>query len=268
MIDYVNGVRDLGDHIRAVGDPAVRFHEDKLRLLRAIRFACALAFDIDDETLEAVTRMAPQVTVCWRERIREELHKVLTNIGRGRALRLLIEAGLLKATLPDVEALGAQAHARAGTMLDARQTRPRCRWSWATPSLDLGAASAAEVLTGLRCANELIARVQGLIADASRMGKLDGLRVAEKNACCENRASKTTSNSARTRHRRFGRHGSRQARPADSGRAQSRRSLAQSAAQRKRSRGHGHQAGAGVQAAFERARRRKRLKAAARAKRS
>ncbi|MBP9890606.1 MAG: CCA tRNA nucleotidyltransferase [Planctomycetes bacterium] len=181
VIDYVNGVRDLEARlIRAVGDPAVRFHEDKLRLLRAIRFACALAFDIDDETLEAVTRMAPQVTVCSRERIREELHKVLTNIGRGRALRLLIEAGLLKATLPDVEALGAQAHARAGTMLDALTNPPALPVSWATLLLDLGAASAAEVLTGLRCANELIARVQGLIADASRMGKLDGLRVAEQ----------------------------------------------------------------------------------------
>lgn len=181
VIDYVGGVRDLEAHvIRAVGDPAVRFHEDKLRLLRAVRFACALGFDIDDETLEAVARMAPQVTVCSRERIREELHKILTNIGRGRALRLLIETGLLKAALPDVEALGAAALAQAGTMLDALSNPPALAVSWAVLLLELGAAKAAEVLTGLRGANELVARVSGLIADAPAMARLDGLRVAEQ----------------------------------------------------------------------------------------
>jgi poly(A) polymerase len=179
VIDFVNGVRDLeAKIIRAVGDPAVRFHEDKLRLLRALRFACALGFDIDDETLEAVTRMAPQVTVCSRERIREELHKMLTNIGRGRALRLLIETGLLKATLPDVDALSAPAFARAGTMLDALTNPPALPVSWAALLLDLGAIKAAEVLTGLRCANELISRVQGLIADAPHVARLETLRIA------------------------------------------------------------------------------------------
>ena len=181
VIDYVGGVRDLEARvIRAVGDPAVRFHEDKLRLLRAIRFACALGFDIDDETLEAVSRMAPQVTVCSRERIREELHKMLTNIGRGRALRLLIETGLLQAALPEVAGLPPEALARAGTGLDALGNPPSLAVSWAVLLFELGAPAAGAILARLRCSNELIDHVQSLIADAPEMAKLENLRIARQ----------------------------------------------------------------------------------------
>src|SRR5690606_34179405 len=76
--DFVNGLRDLEARvIRAVGDPRVRFAEDKLRLLRALRFASALNFEIDDATLEAVRAMAAEVRVCSPERIRDELSRMV-----------------------------------------------------------------------------------------------------------------------------------------------------------------------------------------------
>lgn len=181
VIDYVNGVRDLEARvIRAVGDPAVRFHEDKLRLLRAIRFACALNFDIDDETLDAVKRMAGQVTVCSRERIRDEMNKILTGIGRGRALRLLMDTGLLAAVLPGVAALPIEVLAKTGACLDLLGNPPSPAVAWALLLFDLGAAKALDVLHDLKAANALCARAAGLIADAPQFAKLEGLRVAEQ----------------------------------------------------------------------------------------
>jgi poly(A) polymerase len=104
--DYVNGLRDLDAKIiRAVGDPRVRFAEDKLRLLRAVRFAAGLNFEIDEETLAAVKVMAEQVTVCSAERIRDELTRMITQPGATRGLRLMFETGLLDALLPEISAM-------------------------------------------------------------------------------------------------------------------------------------------------------------------
>ena len=181
VIDYVSGVRDLeAKIIRAVGDPAVRFHEDKLRLLRAIRFACALNFDIDDETLDAIKRMAPQIAVCSKERIRAELDKMLTNIGRGWALRLLLETGLLAAVLPPIAALAPESLSRAGTCLDLLGNPPPLALSWAVLLFELGAPAAVNTLHELKCANDLIARVNALIADAPQLAALESLGVAQQ----------------------------------------------------------------------------------------
>ncbi len=181
VIDYVNGVRDLeAKIIRAVGDPAVRFHEDKLRLLRAIRFACALNFDIDDETLDAVKRMAPQIAVCSKERIRAELDKMLTNIGRGWALRLLLDTGLLAAVLPELAALPPESLARTGACLDLIGNPPAPPLAWAVLLFDLGAQAAENALHELKCANDLIARVKSLIADAPQIAALESLGIAQQ----------------------------------------------------------------------------------------
>jgi poly(A) polymerase len=104
--DYVNGLRDLERRVvRAVGDPRVRFAEDKLRLLRAARFAAGLGFALDDDTRAAVTDMASQVTVCSAERVRDELTRMLTNKGASAGLRLMFETGLLDAILPEISAM-------------------------------------------------------------------------------------------------------------------------------------------------------------------
>lgn len=101
--DYVGGLKDLdAGIIRAVGDPRVRFKEDKLRLLRAVRFAAGLQFDIDDETLKAVGDMASEIKVVSAERIQAELTKLLTAKGQSRGFKLMLETGLLDEILPEI----------------------------------------------------------------------------------------------------------------------------------------------------------------------
>ena len=106
VIDYVNGVSDIsGKMIRAIGDPDARFEEDKLRLLRAIRFASTLDFEIEKKTWEAVCKKSPEIHAVSPERIREELVKIFTRPGAARGFVLLSESGLMKEVLPEIEAL-------------------------------------------------------------------------------------------------------------------------------------------------------------------
>lgn len=106
VIDYVNGVKDIRSRlIRTIGKAEERFTEDKLRLIRAVRFASTLGFEIEEETWNAVSKMAPQITPVSQERIRDELTKMLTRSNAGRGLQLLSDSGLLKEILPEVEAM-------------------------------------------------------------------------------------------------------------------------------------------------------------------
>jgi poly(A) polymerase len=101
--DYVGGRADLEAKIlRAIGDPAARFAEDKLRILRAVRIAARFELEIDPGTLAAAKRMAPQITVVSAERIAEELRKLLTHPNRARGVRLLREFGLVEPVLPEL----------------------------------------------------------------------------------------------------------------------------------------------------------------------
>ncbi len=104
VIDYVGGERDLKSKvIRAIGDPAQRFEEDKLRVLRAVRFAANLTFPIDPTTFQAIQKAAPQILQVSAERIRDELVKLFTGPHPGKGLALLEESGLLKVILPEVD---------------------------------------------------------------------------------------------------------------------------------------------------------------------
>ncbi len=106
VVDYVEGEADIARClVRAIGDPAARFQEDKLRMLRAIRFACELNFAIDEDTFEAVKELSSEVTQVSEERIGEELLKLLTGNDPARGLRLWEETGLLAAILPEVAAM-------------------------------------------------------------------------------------------------------------------------------------------------------------------
>lgn len=104
VLDFVQGRADLKRRlIRAIGDPARRFEEDRLRVLRAVRFAAVLDFEMDPRTLAAVRRFAPRIREVSAERIRDELIKLFTGPHPARGLRLLDEAGLLEVVLPEVE---------------------------------------------------------------------------------------------------------------------------------------------------------------------
>ena len=106
VVDYVGGQRDLAAKIlRAIGEPAARFREDRLRLLRAVRFATVLQFDIEPATWRAVCDSAPHIHEVSAERIREELVKTFLSPQRVRGFDLLDESGLLREALPEIDAL-------------------------------------------------------------------------------------------------------------------------------------------------------------------
>ncbi len=104
IIDLFHGRQDLEDHIlRAVGEePDKRFDEDPLRLLRAVRFAAQLDFVIEPVTCQAIIRQAPKLQKISRERIRDEMNKLLLSSHPARGLDLLAELGLMEWIIPEV----------------------------------------------------------------------------------------------------------------------------------------------------------------------
>jgi tRNA nucleotidyltransferase/poly(A) polymerase len=106
VIDYVHGCNDLHNKlVRSIGNPHARFAEDKLRMLRAIRLACNLGFEIVPDTWAALQKLAPDILQVSWERIRDELVKLFTGPAPGLGLGLLQESGLLMQILPEVEAM-------------------------------------------------------------------------------------------------------------------------------------------------------------------
>ncbi len=106
VLDYVGGRADLDAKLlRAIGDPERRFAEDKLRMLRAVRFAARFDFDIEEHTMRAMQQQASTVIQVSNERVREELTKMLTEGHARCAFELLDESGLLPFVLPEVAAM-------------------------------------------------------------------------------------------------------------------------------------------------------------------
>jgi poly(A) polymerase len=106
ILDFVGGRDDLkAGIVRAIGDPERRFAEDKLRMLRAVRFAARFDYQIDPATLAAIQKLAPQIHQVSRERVREELTKMLTEGRARRAFQLLDSSRLLPEVLPEVAAM-------------------------------------------------------------------------------------------------------------------------------------------------------------------
>lgn len=103
VLDFVGGQADIRTGIvRAIGDPRRRFEEDKLRMLRAIRFASRFDYEIEERTFSAIQKLASEIRQVSHERIRDELSKMLTEGAARRAFELLDESGLLQETLAEV----------------------------------------------------------------------------------------------------------------------------------------------------------------------
>ena len=106
VIDFVGGRADLDARvIRAIGDPAQRFAEDRLRMLRAVRFAATLEFEIERATWAALQAHSASIAEISAERIREELVRIFLSPQRVRGWDLLDASGLMRAVLPELEAL-------------------------------------------------------------------------------------------------------------------------------------------------------------------
>jgi len=150
IFDFVGGRADIERQlIRCIGEARHRFTEDKLRLLRCVRFACNLQFAIEPATLAAVGAMAGEIQVVSAERIRDELNKIFTRPHAGTGLELLNATGLLSAVLPEVAALKgveqpAEYHPEGDVfthtrmMLDALPAEPGLMLAWAVLLHDVG----------------------------------------------------------------------------------------------------------------------------------
>ena len=106
VIDLVNGRQDLqAGIIRAIGEPRARFEEDRLRMIRAVRLAASLDFNVEGKTLAALGELAATVTLVSWERIGDEITRILTEGGARRGFELLNDTGLLEAVLPEIAAM-------------------------------------------------------------------------------------------------------------------------------------------------------------------
>ncbi len=106
ILDYVGGQADIrARRIRTIGDPMERFGEDRLRMLRAVRFAARFDFALDAAALESIQKLAPAIHDVSAERVRDEIVKILTEGRPRRGFELLDQSGLLKEVLPEIKAL-------------------------------------------------------------------------------------------------------------------------------------------------------------------
>src|SRR5579863_261245 len=209
VIDYVGGLEDLDAGIlRAIGSPARRFQEDQLRLLRAVRFAARFGFTIESATFAAIQGLAPKIHAVSRERVRDELTKMLTEGKARRAFELLDEADLLVQVLPEVSKMKGveqppQFHPEGDVWIHTRmlleQLEPGCSMTLAWGALlhdvgkpstfriapdrirfdghvEVGVAIGAEICRRFRFSNEETRQILALIenhmrfADAPQIG--------------------------------------------------------------------------------------------------
>jgi poly(A) polymerase len=214
VLDFVGGQEDLHSGvIRAIGEPERRFREDRLRLMRAVRFAARFHFAIEPETAAAIWRHANKVRSVSAERLRDELTKILTEGAARRGFELLDEAGLLVEALPEVTAMkgvrqppeyhpegdvwthtlmmiqgleagcsvtlawGVLLHdvGKPPTFRSAKETGDRIRFN---NHVDVGVRMAEEICRRYRFSNEETAQILALIANHMRFKDVERMRAS------------------------------------------------------------------------------------------
>lgn len=167
ILDYVDGEADLAARVvRAIGDPHERVREDKLRMLRAVRFTAVLEFTLEESTASAVREMASQLVVVSAERIAQELKKMLVDKHRRRAIELCDSVDLLPLILPELksELRDLSAHELTLRMLDQLQ-QPSFELALAVLLHSLPAKPVAyDACRRLKLSNEEIDRITWLVA--------------------------------------------------------------------------------------------------------
>ncbi|MGO9642748.1 MAG: CCA tRNA nucleotidyltransferase [Candidatus Acidiferrales bacterium] len=214
VLDFVGGRADLrAGLVRAIGEPERRFEEDKLRLVRAVRFAARFGYRIETNTLAAIRKLAPKVTQVSAERLRDELTRLLTEGAARRAFVLLDETGLLAPLLPDIARMKGvqqppQFHPEGDvwvhTLLMLEQLGPGCSptLAWGvllhdvgkpptfTPPagpgdrirfdhhVEIGAAMAATICRELRFSNDDTEQIVALVANHLRFKDVAQMRAS------------------------------------------------------------------------------------------
>ncbi len=174
VIDFVGGQEDLAQRvIRAVGPPAERFAEDKLRMLRAVRFSAAFGFALEDDTRAAIRQMAGQIGAVSPERIAMEMGRMLSEPGRGEAVRLLLETGLAGAVLPEIAPADDAGRGRLDRALAVLERLDHPGFALALAALLGGLAdarAARQVCLRWRLSNKDTDRVVWLLAHRADLG--------------------------------------------------------------------------------------------------
>jgi poly(A) polymerase len=164
LIDYVGGRADLDARIlRAIGDPAARFTEDKLRILRAVRIAARFGLAIDPATLAAAKRMAREIRVVSPERIAEELRKLLAHPNRARGARLLREFDLIEPILPELAGDSSEAWEQTLTVIENLPREASFPLAFAALLLALGKPAVNGIADRLRLSGVEKSRILWLI---------------------------------------------------------------------------------------------------------
>jgi poly(A) polymerase len=209
VFDYVGGREDLErEIIRTIGDPRERFAEDKLRMLRAVRFAARFGYTIEATTLAEIQARAAQIHQVSRERIRDEILKMLTEGRARRALELLDETGLLEQVLPEIKRMQGvqqppQFHPEGDvwvhTLLLLEGLQPNCSKTLALGVLlhdvgkpptfrvapdrirfdqhaEVGTKMAEEICRRFRLSNDETEQVCGLVANHMRFGDVQRMK--------------------------------------------------------------------------------------------
>jgi poly(A) polymerase len=146
VIDFIGGQEDLVQRrIRAIGEPRERITEDKLRMLRAIRFTAVFDFTLDADTQAAIREMAPQIHAVSPERIAMELRRILTESGRVRGIQLFVETGLAAEILPELISDTPELQTRFNTNLNILGRLPDPGFSLSLAALLHGLVSAEQV---------------------------------------------------------------------------------------------------------------------------
>ena len=211
VLDYCGGVADLDAGIlRAIGRAEQRFAEDHLRMLRAVRFAARFGFEIEGGTKRAIRALATQIHSVSRERIREELTKMLTEGRARRAFELLDETALLHEVLPEIERMKGveqppQFHPEGDvwihTLMLLEQLEPDCSMTLAWSALlhdvgkpptfrvapdrirfdghvEVGIAMAAEICRRFRFSNDETSQILALVQNHMRFGEVEHMRTS------------------------------------------------------------------------------------------
>ncbi|MGA7885157.1 MAG: CCA tRNA nucleotidyltransferase [Acidobacteriaceae bacterium] len=210
LLDYVGGQNDLRDGIvRAIGEPHRRFEEDKLRMMRAVRFAARFEYTIEPATARAIRELARGIAQVSRERVRDELTRMLTEGHARRAFELLDETGLLREVLPEIERLhgvqqppeyhpegdvwihtlllleklpagvsptlawGALLHDVGKPATFSHKPPDRIRFNG---HVEVGARIAQEILRRLRFSNEDCAQILSLVENHMRFGDVEKMK--------------------------------------------------------------------------------------------
>ena len=179
MIDHVGGLADLeAGVLRAIGDPAARMNEDRLRLLRAVRFAATLGFRLDPATARAIRSQADGLPSVSGERIGAEMRRVLSDPNRAWGVGALADLALLPQVAPAVSALPAANFALTCDTL-ASLDEP-ASFPLALAALYRGAGDAGEAVTRWRLSNAEAARATDLLRDVNALDGFPDLPLHRK----------------------------------------------------------------------------------------